>query len=888
MIRSRHAIPFLYALFFLSGGAGLGYQMVWSRMLTAGLGHEMPAMLAVVGAFMGGMAIGAWVLDHRIARSPQPGRWYAALELLIGLWGWLSTALIPLLNQAAARLIGLEPSPLRHWGVAFVLPWLLLLPATAAMGATLPAMERFLAPRTAYGRCVGALYAANTAGAVSGILGCAFVMIPAIGLRQSAWVLAATNLFCGLAMLLLGPRLSSAAAAIQTRKSSENARPFRTAVDAALEAGCAPGIAEPVSGTRLGITIFFTGLLGIGFETVSVRALSQVLENTVYTFAAVLAVFLSGMSVGAALYQRWGRRAASRSLLADLLGALSLSCLLAVIAASYAPAIYQYCRATLGDSGIGVLAAEMTVASAVVLAPTIFMGATFAHLVQAAAGKVGQAPRILTEGRVGRAVALNTLGGGVASALFLFFLPLLGSKWTLVLIGIGYLSLLPQFAEWRWGFVIGAAGLIFALPAKLQMLRVPPEARVTRFLEGVMASVAVVEDARGDRVLRVDNRFQMGGTAAAAAEYRHAHIPLLLHPSPRHALFLGLGTGITFGAATLHPLLQSDGVELVPEVVQVMREFEPCNLAPDRQPPLKIFVADARRFVRSANATYDVIVADLFHPARDGAGSLYTLEHFQAIRRRLSPGGLFCQWLPLHQLDEDMLRVITRTFLEVFPNAQAWLLRFNVDAPVLGLVGSLESPRYTTQWVEQRLSDAGLARELRKLALADSIRLFGNLLVGSRGLRELSANAPLNTDDRPRVAFGAPRFVVQQGATPYGRLLTLLKLGAPNPSEVIGLDSAADADQFATRLTRYWNARKIYLTGLVEEAQGRQARAIDLFVECARLSDDFTMGYAQCLTLASALARTRPAEARALLERLIEAQPSRPVAKEMLERLFDK
>src|SRR5213082_977433 len=69
MIRSRLAIPFLYALFFLSGGAGLGYQMVWSRMLSAGLGHEMPAVLAVVGAFMGGMAIGAWVLDHRIARS---------------------------------------------------------------------------------------------------------------------------------------------------------------------------------------------------------------------------------------------------------------------------------------------------------------------------------------------------------------------------------------------------------------------------------------------------------------------------------------------------------------------------------------------------------------------------------------------------------------------------------------------------------------------------------------------------------------------------------------------------------------------------------------------------------------------------------------------------
>src|SRR5256885_4285536 len=300
---------------------------------------------------------------------------------------------------------------------------------------------------------------------------------------------------------------------------------------------------------------------------------------------------------------------------------------------------------------------------------------------------------MLTDGRVGRAVALNTLGGGVASALFLFFLPLLGSKWTLVLIGIGYLSLLPQFAEWRWGFVIGAAGLMFALPAKLQMLRVPPEARVTRFLEGVMASVAVVEDARGDRVLRVDNRFQMGGTAAAAAEYRHAHIPLLLHPTSKRALFLGLGTGITFGAASLYPNLQSDGVELVPEILEVMREFEPYNFSPGRQARLRLFAADARRFVRTVDSNYDVIVADLFHPARDGAGSLYTLEHFQAVRGRLERGGLFCQWLPLHQLDEEMLRVIIRTFLEAFPDARAWLLRFNVDAPVLGLVGSLQPSR---------------------------------------------------------------------------------------------------------------------------------------------------------------------------------------------------
>ena len=136
--------------------------MVWSKTLATGLGHEMPAVLAVVCAVMGGMAVGAWTLDGRISRSPSPWRWYGALEIVIGVWGLVSTVLVPVANQAASSLVGLVASPLRHWSVAFGLPFIALLPATAAMGATLPAMERIVAPLTAGGRCVGGLYAANT------------------------------------------------------------------------------------------------------------------------------------------------------------------------------------------------------------------------------------------------------------------------------------------------------------------------------------------------------------------------------------------------------------------------------------------------------------------------------------------------------------------------------------------------------------------------------------------------------------------------------------------------------------------------------------------------------------------------------------------------------
>jgi len=868
MMRPR-VMPFLfYALFFFSGGAGLGYQMVWSKMIATGLGQEMPAVLAVIAAFMGGMALGAWTLDGAIARSRRPGCWYGWLEIFIGAGGFLSAALIPLTNQTALRLIGLEPSPLRHWTVAFILTFLVLLPATAAMGATLPAMERFVASLTGNGRCVGAVYSANTLGAVVGTLGGAFVILPSLGLSRSVWLLAAVNALCGGAALLLAARTTISARTANAESSRPGSAEFAGADSASFRS------------SRLGLTVFATGLLGIGFEAVGVRVLSQVLENTVYTFAAVLAVFLLGTSVGAVLYQRFGRRSNTEWLLTDLLCAVSLACMLGVMATAQAQVIYDRCRAALGDSKLGVLAAEMTVASAVLLMPAIFMGATFSHLVQAARRK---------DGGVGQAAALNTFGGALASVLFgVFLLPLIGSKWTLVLISFGYLILLPRVTGWRWGFLAAPVVLMFALPANLQVIQVPPGGRVVEYREGVTATVAVVEDAKGDRVLRVDNRFQMGGTAAAAAEYRHAHIPLLLHPTSKRALFLGLGTGITFGAASLYPNLQSDGVELVPEILEVMREFEPYNFSPDRQPRLRLFTADARRFVRTVDSHYDVIVADLFHPARDGAGSLYTLEHFQAVRERLAPGGLFCQWLPLHQLDEEVLRLITRSFLGAFPNAQAWLLRFNVDAPVIGLVGTVGRPHYSTQWVEHRLNHSQLESEVKKLALADSIRLFGNLLAGPTELRAFAGDAPLNTDDQPRVTFGAPRFAYRTTATPYGRLLELLKFSLRDPRELLGLDSSGDANQFAGRLTKYITARDVYLNGLVDEAEGRQPTAIDRFVESARLSDDFTSGYAQCLTLASVLARTKPAEARVLLERLVEAQPSRPVAKEMLERLFGK
>jgi len=861
-IRSRAPLRrvLLYAVFFSSGIAGLGYQMAWTRMFTVGLGHEMPSVLAVVAAFFGGFALGAWVLDGPVSRSRQPAMWYAGLEFVIAVWGLVSMALIPLANDAALRWIGAEPSPARQWAVAFLVPLLALLPATAAMGATLPAMERAVTQSRPGTRCVGGLYAVNTLGAVAGIILIVFVLLPTLGARFTILTLAALSIICAcVALAIAGGQVS------EPKKAMISLLP-------------------PVGTLRLGVSVLATGLLGIGYEVLGVRVLSQVTQNTVFSFAAALVAYLTGTAVGAALYQRvLARRAAEHfhDIMGTLLILLCAACLTGVIVMRQALEIEQKLRAFLGNGMAGAVAAELLLGMMVFGLPTLVMGVLFSHLVQAAR---------TDRGGVGRAVAVNTLGGALAPAVFgVILLPVLRAKWALTMLALSYLPLIPRFSQ---RLLVGLAApllLLISLPADLRIVAVPKGGRLIAFREGVMASVAVVEDARGARALKVNNRFMMGGTEGGFCERRLAAIPLLLHVNPRTALFLGVGTGVSFGAAAMHPRLAADGVELIPEVVDVLGQFEPANDAPHRQPNLRLRVADARRFVRASDRTYDVIVGDLFHPARDGAGSLYTLEHFQAVRARLNSGGLYCQWLPMYQLDQDMLRVIVRTFLQAFPDTRAYLGHFNVNAPMLALVGTLQPTVYKPDQVETRMMDGRLAEQLQTLALTDSYRLFGCLLADSQELARYSESASLNTDDHPVVVFGAPRFTYLAKSTPWDRLMPFIGNVSGGVYGLLSPEgSPHKTDDFSRRVRDYIAARNLYLNGMIAAAEGRGDEALEACIESARISGDFTTGYVTVLEAVRTMVLSDTARARRLLRRLVEVRPEISAARNALRQLSDE
>ncbi len=845
---TRHRLG-LQSLFFVSGGPGLLAQLAWTRVFTAGLGHEMPSLVGVVSAFFVGLAAGAWVLEGRLRRSECPVRWYAGLEWFSAGWILVTTPLLTSANEWARALVGVDASWVGQLAVAFGLPLLVVGPAAAALGGTLPAMERVLAPWLADGRAVAGLYALNTAGAVVGVLaGVAWIM-PGLGFRSTLLCAAAVQAICGTAAWWLG--------------RSGPAR--QGAVVAPVET-----VRRPL-GRRTLATAWGSGLLGMGYELLGVRALAQTTENTVQTFAAGLAVFLSGTAAGAALSRVASRRGLEPGI-PLLLGGLAFAVLGELWILEGSAGLLDHLRTWLGR-GVG---AELGLALAVFGLPTLLMGALFSRVVQGA----GTA----ADG-VGRAVAANTLGGALAAPLFLVVaLPQLGLKWALVAVALGYLLLLPRPRRVREGVLpVLVLGCLPFLPARLQWIELPPGAELRRYDEGLLATVAVVRTVDGHRTLRVNNHFQQGGTATAMAARRHAHLPLLLHPDPRTALFLGVGTGITLGAAGAHPNLRADAVELLPEVVAALPEFEPENGAPQRRPGFRVRTGDARRFVRTTTNLYDVVIADLFHPAEDGAGFLYTREHFAALRERAAPGGLVCQWLPLHQLELDTFRDITRTFLEIFPGATLWLLRFNVDVPVVGLIGATGELNLEAEGLSRRLTEPGLAAALRPVGLTEAIRVLGCQLADAASLVRMAGSGPVATDDRPLVLFRAAAAAYRPDPRPHRRFIDLLGEADPGFARrgPARLGSAVGGD----RLEAFRAARDQHLRGLAREADGQRREALEDYLASAAASADYTAGYAQAVLVASAYAREDPASARRLLERLIQARPDQRLAGDLLERL---
>ncbi len=161
----------LLVSFFLSGGAALIYQVLWTRRLGLVFGVTIQAASTVLACFMAGLAIGSYVAGRRADRLANPIRAFAWIELAIGLCALATPAR---LSAAESLLHTLTPVlsqyPAATTATRVLLSAAVLIVPAALMGSTYPLVLQAVA-RTSLGLRTAAplLYGINTGGAVAGV-----------------------------------------------------------------------------------------------------------------------------------------------------------------------------------------------------------------------------------------------------------------------------------------------------------------------------------------------------------------------------------------------------------------------------------------------------------------------------------------------------------------------------------------------------------------------------------------------------------------------------------------------------------------------------------------------------------------------------------------------
>jgi spermidine synthase len=719
-------------LFFASGALALVYEVLWQRRFALVFGGGATAAAAVLAAYFAGLGVGSYGLGRAAARVTRPLRVYAVLEALVALGALASFPLASAVEHLIVATPGVIGRAAPRAGLEVLVAFVALALPTFAMGGTLPVLARLsdVSDRR-LGAGVGLLYAVNTAGAGLGALAVPFLVLPALGAKGG--LLAAVGASVVVAML-----------------AWTMDRPLSDAGGSPKETSSGPA-ATLSWGHPAVVLAAASGLATFVLQVLWNRAFAQVHENSTHSFALIVALFVLALALGAEISRIALRRGHAPE------GVIGWAWLLAAALAATGPWLFVRLTHGLGylpsDQGWVRDATRLAgIAAAVVLPAATAIGVAFPAVLEWA-GAVRSTVAVTV---VGRVLAAN-LTGCVLGALFAgFALPQAVGMWRSMLLaaailGAGAAWCLTRVRAGGRGAAVAVAGAALiaawiADPPRVQVAEASGE-RLVALSEGADGIVAVVERP-GSRRLKLSNHYVLGGTGSVGDERMQAHLPLLLHPSPRRVALLGLGTGITAGGALFHPLDRLTAVELVPEVATSARVYlRDANRGVLDDARTRLVIGDARAYLRTTPDRFDVIVGDLAVPWRPGESALYTLESFAAARRTLAPGGLFCQWVPLFQLSEPELRIVLRTLLAVFPRAQVWRGDFSADEPALALVATAEPIALDPAIVETALRAAMPDPANAHLSDAAGVWLYfaGVLEPADLG----TDDTRVNRDDRP-------------------------------------------------------------------------------------------------------------------------------------------
>jgi spermidine synthase len=690
--------------------------------------------------------------------TSHPLRVYAMLELGIGLFGLIVLYAVPLIGSLYTSIAGSGPASLV---LRAIVAGICLIPPTLLMGATLPAIARWVETTPRGVSWLGFFYGGNLAGAVAGSLIAGFYLLRVYDMPRATFVAVALNVVVALLAFLVArftPRT------VITRDRSE---PLPVAATSAE--------------TRLVyVAIALSGLTALGSEVVWTRMLSLIFGATAYTFSLILAVFLVGLGIGSTVGAGLAKNSRNPR---EALGWCQVALCATIAWAAYATGAslpYWPINPSISTSVVFNFQLDLVRAFWVMLPGAILWGASF-PLALASVAVPGQDSAKL----VGGVYAANTVGAIVGALVTgLGLVGVVGSQITQqILIGVAALSgllLLGAAPGDARGFRASVPSLVrvivVAAAAGLFARVVPPmpgllvaygryaatwvgQNEIIYVGEGVTASVAVSRTPSG--ALNYHN----AGKVQASSEPQDmrlqrmlGHITTLVPKNPRKVLVIGCGAGVTAGAVSIDPMVKDQTIAeiepLVPRVVSTY--FSQHNFNVVANPKVKVHLDDARHYLLTTNEKFDAITSDPLDPWVKGAATLYTREFFEVVKSHLNPGGVVTLFVQLYESTEAAAKSEVATFLEAFPNGAVFANTVNGQGYDLVLFGQLENEKIDVDAVQARLSDpanAPITQSLREIGINSAVELFGTYAGRRSDMANWLRDAQINTDANLKLQY---------------------------------------------------------------------------------------------------------------------------------------
>jgi spermidine synthase len=775
----RERYPVLQVCFFLSGAAGLIYQVAWMKALGLLFGYTAYATATAIAVFMGGLALGSFFLGRWCESRPDAVRIYAWLEFGIGCAGALSLIGLLLVRTVyLAAHASLAGSPVvlicfRVVGAALVLG----IPSFL-MGGTFPVLIRgVIRQQNQLAVRIGRLYAVNTLGAVVGTLGAGFIFLPAMGLRLTVFVAAALNFGAGWIALQTASRAGMSGSLEQTPAAKQTTK------------NAAPGLGQRQ--TQFVLAAFaLVGFTAIAYEIAWTRMLATFLGSSTYAFTVMLSTFLLGIVIGSFLFERFfsGVNAICIAGFCWTQTAISTAVLFFLFYFSGIPELIPAILRATGNSFSGTVLTEFFVCSLAMLPTAIVFGINFPLVVAVLTGGNSTDSGSAT---VGKAYAANTAGGIVGALAGGFvLLPLLGSFRLLVILAacnaVLAISLWFLQSQKSWPAIaanlaavglsayLGISGALFSRTIagfgallygnyhdrRLTVREIADTEDVVFFQDGVNATISVTRS--DDYVALRTNGKVDASNLDTSTQLLLGDLGAVFHPHPRRVLIVGLGGGMTGSAAARFPdVEQIDCVEIEPAVLRAQPLLTRLNRGVLADPRFHLIFDDARSYLQTTRNRYDLIISEPSNPWIAGIATLYTKEFYAALRQRLEPNGVFVQWVQAYGLAPDDFRMIVASLAPSFEDLSLWRSS-NRDYLLLGRT---QSGDFSFERARKMWGVAELQQDFQTLKLAAPESWLAYFRLSDKELRKLAVGAELNTDDRTRLEFEAPKRLLTESLT---------------------------------------------------------------------------------------------------------------------------